>query len=201
MTQNILKQLLVDADISCSDEQAKILFAYLELLLKWNKAFNLSAINDLDKMMRLHIVDSASLITFIKGDNILDVGTGAGLPGLVLAILMPNSKFTLLDSNNKKIRFLRQCLLELPIDNVILAHSRIEDFQAKYNYNSVICRAFSSVNNFVNVSKKYLAPDGIILLMKAKLNESISLQLKTKIHKISANNMTRQIVEIKNPDL
>ena len=201
MTQNILKQLLVDANISCSDEQAKILFAYLELLLKWNKAFNLSAINDLNQMMHLHIVDSASLIKFIKGDNILDVGSGAGLPGLVLAILLPNKEFTLLDSNNKKIRFLRQCLLELPIDNVILAHSRIEDFQAKNNYNSVICRAFSSLNNFVNVTNKFLTSDGIILAMKAKLNESISPLFKTKIHKISANNMTRQIVEINKQDL
>ncbi len=153
------------------------LAAYLNLIHKWNKSYNLTAIKDIPKMQVLHILDSASCYPYIKGSNVLDVGTGAGLPGMVLAILNQDFNITLVDSNAKKIRFLRQCKLELKIDNISLVHSRVEDLDSLQEFDTVVSRAFTSFDDFVNNCSKFLATNGILVSMKGKWNESTQYEV------------------------
>ncbi|TXK94350.1 16S rRNA (guanine(527)-N(7))-methyltransferase RsmG, partial [Methylococcaceae bacterium CS4] len=112
--------------LEATTAQIDSLLNFVDLIEKWNKAFNLTAIRGRDEMLRLHILDSLAILPFITGNKIIDVGTGAGLPGIPLAIFMPNVQFTLLDSNSKKTRFVQQAILELQLQNVEVVHSRVE---------------------------------------------------------------------------
>ena len=120
--------------------------AYLVLLSRWNRVTNLSGIKRLKDMVPIHLLDSLSVHAFIEGNTILDVGSGAGLPGIPLAILYPKKFFTLLDSNGKKTRFMRQAVIDLKLDNVQIIKERVESFQGEFDH--VISRAFSSLRNF-----------------------------------------------------
>ena len=111
---------------SLSDETIQTLVHYLAMLEKWNKAYNLTAIRDVEQMITLHLLDSLATLPYITGEKIIDVGTGPGLPGMVLAICYPDKQFTLLDSNGKKTRFLTQVKMELGINNVTVANERVE---------------------------------------------------------------------------
>ena len=125
------------------------LLAYLALLIKWNKAYNLTAVRNPDEMVSRHLLDSLSVISFIGEDERwLDVGSGGGMPGIPLAILFPEKKITVLDSNGKKTRFLTQVKLELKLDNLQVIHSRVEAFRPELPFNGIISRAFSSLEDF-----------------------------------------------------
>ena len=115
-------------DIQLDQHQLEQLLAYLALLAKWNKAYNLTAVRNVDEMVSRHLLDSLSVLPYVKesGDRWLDVGSGGGMPGIILAIMLPKRRFSLLDSNGKKIRFLTQVKLELGLDNVQVFHQRIE---------------------------------------------------------------------------
>lgn len=127
------------------------LLAYLALLIKWNKAYNLTAVRNPDEMVSRHLLDSLSVISFIGEDERwLDVGSGGGMPGIPLAILFPEKKITVLDSNGKKTRFLTQVKLELKLDNLQVIHSRVEAFRPELPFNGIISRAFSSLEDFSN---------------------------------------------------
>jgi 16S rRNA (guanine527-N7)-methyltransferase len=152
-----------------SAELADPLLRYLELLIKWNKAYNLTAIRDPHEMVVLHLLDSLTAYPFVRGPNILDVGTGAGLPGIPLAIAMPEQHFTLLDTNGKKTRFLEHAVRQLPLKNVDVQKVRIEDFSIAQPYDSIVSRAFSSLSLFVDTCGPLLRPDGCLLAMKGKL--------------------------------
>jgi 16S rRNA (guanine527-N7)-methyltransferase len=150
-----LLQGAAELGIELSQVQQDQLLGYLALLVKWNKAFNLTAVRDADEMVSRHLLDSLSVAPFVAqaGDNWLDVGSGGGMPGIPLAILFPGCKFTLLDSNGKKTRFLTQVKLELQLANLEVIHSRVEAFEASRAFDGICSRAFSSLADFTNLTR------------------------------------------------
>ncbi len=138
--------------VELSKQQHAQLLAYLALLIKWNKAYNLTAVRDPDEMVSRHVLDSLSVMPFIHSDTQrwLDVGSGGGMPGIPLAILHPQKLITVLDSNGKKTRFLTQVKMELKLDNLNVIHSRVEEVQPEQPFCGIISRAFSSMENFTN---------------------------------------------------
>ena len=139
---------------------------YLVLLDKWNKSYNLSGIKELPMMLTHHVLDSLSVLPFLKGQRALDVGTGAGLPGLILALARPEMFWVLLDSNQKKVRFVQQALLELGIENVEVVHSRVEDYAPERFFSSITARAFNSATQFCQQCGNLLLAEGRFILMK-----------------------------------
>jgi len=144
---------------------------YISLLVKWNNAFNLTAIRDPDDMVVRHIMDSLVVLPYIKGLRLIDVGTGAGLPGIPLALAKPELQVTLLDSNVKKIRFLTQVVGELKLKNLDIIHSRAESFHPSLRYDTVISRAYASIPLMVESTQHLCAQSGCILLMKGQYPE------------------------------
>ena len=139
-------------NIALSESQQEQLLQYLGLLIKWNKAYNLTAVRNPDEMVSRHLLDSLSVVDCVQkyGDHWLDVGSGGGMPGVPLAILFPERQFTLLDSNGKKTRFLTQVKLELKLDNLQVIHSRVEAYTPEQAFTGIISRAFSSLEDFSN---------------------------------------------------
>ena len=136
--------------VELSAGQHEQLLAYLALLIKWNKAYNLTAVRNPDEMVSRHLLDSLSVVPFVaeRGASWLDVGSGGGMPGIPLAILFPERQFTLLDSNGKKTRFLTQVKLELKLANLEVIHSRVEEFRPEQPFSGICSRAFSSLQDF-----------------------------------------------------
>ena len=126
------------------------LLGYLDLLVKWNKAYNLTAVRDPGEMVSRHLLDSLSIVPHVGDGRWLDVGSGGGMPGIPLAILFPDSHFTLLDSNGKKTRFLTQAKIELGLDNLEVVHARVEAFQPGTPFTGIVSRAFSAIDDFAN---------------------------------------------------
>ena len=141
------------------------LLAYIDLLAKWNRSYNLTAVRKPEQMLVRHLFDSLVIHSFLRGPRILDVGTGAGLPGIPLALACPEHDFTLLDSNSKKTRFITQAVAELGLDNVTVVQSRIEAYTAA-GFDTIVSRAFSSLAEFVSAVQPLLTADGILLAMK-----------------------------------
>ncbi|WP_022967047.1 16S rRNA (guanine(527)-N(7))-methyltransferase RsmG [Denitrificimonas caeni] len=135
-----------------TEQQQQQLLQYLGLLIKWNKAYNLTAVRNPDEMVSRHLLDSLSVVQYVEqyGNDWLDVGSGGGMPGVPLAIIFPERKFTLLDSNGKKTRFLTQVKLELKLDNLEVIHNRVEAFTPARAFSGIISRAFSSLADFTN---------------------------------------------------
>jgi len=152
--------------VALSDETIQILVNYLAMLEKWNKAYNLTAIRDVEQMISLHLLDSLATLPYITGENIIDVGTGPGLPGMVLAICYPDKRFTLLDSNGKKTRFLTQVKMDLGIHNVTVVNERVEKHQYQGQYDHVISRAFASLQDMINWTLPLPKDSGNFLAMK-----------------------------------
>lgn len=147
---NKLTSLLKAATISLSDQQKNQLVGYVEMLHKWNKAYNLTSVRDPEQMLIRHIMDSIVVEPHLQGSRFIDVGTGPGLPGVPLAIVRPDAHFTLLDSLGKRIRFLKQVQHELKLMNIEPVQSRVEDFPAEPPFDGVISRAFASLNDMLN---------------------------------------------------
>ena len=147
-----LAQGSLELGVEVSPQQQEQLLAYLALLIKWNKAYNLTAVRNPDEMVSRHLLDSLSVVPHVReaGDNWLDVGSGGGMPGVPLAILFPERQFTLLDSNGKKTRFLTQVKLELKLANLEVIHSRVEAFTPEQPFSGIVSRAFSSLEDFSN---------------------------------------------------
>jgi len=142
------------------------LLDYLELLLKWNRAYNLTAVRAPGAMVTRHLLDSLAIAPYLPEGAVLDVGTGAGLPGVPLAILHPGRGFSLLDSNGKKTRFLFQVKTALCLDNMAIHHARVESFRPPAPFDTVLSRAFASLADMVSGCGHLLAPDGRFLAMK-----------------------------------
>lgn len=143
--------------------------AYLDLLSKWNTAYNLTGTRDPERLISHHILDSLSILPFIQGRRALDIGTGAGLPGFILALAQPAVHWTLLDANQKKVRFLRQAMLELKPGNVEVVHSRARDYAPAERFDTVVSRALGPLARFVALARPLLNDGGIMLAMKGRV--------------------------------
>ncbi|PLY16928.1 MAG: 16S rRNA (guanine(527)-N(7))-methyltransferase RsmG [Sedimenticola sp.] len=157
--------------IALSDKQQQKALDYLALLLKWNKAFNLTAIRDPQQMVERQLLDSYSILGLIKGKTVLDVGTGPGLPGIPLAIALPDVRFTLLDSNGKKTRFVQQSVHELGLANVEVVRGRVEEFRPEYPFDTVTARAFAPLPRMEQLTARLIADGGQLLAMKGTVPE------------------------------
>jgi len=150
-------------------EQCNKLLAYLQLLIKWNQVYNLTAVRNPSDMITRHLLDSLAVIPFIKGPRVLDVGTGAGLPGIPLAIALPDLDFVLLDSVAKKTRFVVQATSELGLSNVVVKTQRVEKYHSLGLFDTVISRAFSSIAEFATVAGALCRRnEGVLLAMKGR---------------------------------
>ncbi|MBD2813185.1 16S rRNA (guanine(527)-N(7))-methyltransferase RsmG [Xenorhabdus sp. Flor] len=147
---NKLESLLAKTDIVLSLEQKQQLIAYVDMLNKWNKAYNLTSVREPEQMLVRHIMDSIAVNPFLQGTRFIDVGTGPGLPGIPLAIVRPDSHFTLLDSLGKRVRFLRQVQHELGLNNIEPVQSRVEEFIPEVLFDGVISRAFASLQDMLS---------------------------------------------------
>ncbi|UJF19332.1 16S rRNA (guanine(527)-N(7))-methyltransferase RsmG [Vibrio sp. SS-MA-C1-2] len=144
-----LKALIEQTEVTVTEEQLDKLVALVEMLHKWNKAYNLTSVRDPNEMLTKHIVDSIVVSPYLNGNTFIDVGTGPGLPGLPLAIINPDKQFTLLDSLGKRIRFIRQVVHELGLKNVTPVQSRVEEFESEEGFDLVLSRAFASMSDMV----------------------------------------------------
>ena len=177
-----LQQALSELKLPLSDEQQLQLLYYLQQLLFWNKAYNLTAIKDDQQALIKHIFDSLSIVPFLPAGDLLDIGTGAGLPAVIVAICQPQRAVTALDSNQKKIRFIKQVASELGLKNLTPVASRIEAHEGTYQV--ITSRAFASLVDFVTHSQSKLADNGIICAMKGvePVDEIQALQNEWKIN-------------------
>lgn len=159
-------------DLSLSDDQQRLLLDYVNLLVKWNQAYNLTAIRDPLEMVTRHLLDSLAVLPYLEdgdGGETLDVGTGAGIPGIILAVSRPQQAFTLLDSNGKKTRFVRQARRELGLDNVEVVHGRVEQYRKAPS--QIICRAFASLSDMLALMTPIMTDNTRLLAMKAASTE------------------------------
>jgi 16S rRNA (guanine527-N7)-methyltransferase len=157
--------------LNLSDEQITLLLDYLELLVKWNKAYNLTAVRDPVEMVIRHLLDSLAIVKYCNSSSCLDVGTGAGLPGVPLAIVYPDREFLLLDSNGKKTRFLFQVKTTLGLDNMNIHHGRVESYQGDQLFEEIFSRAFASLGDMLGGCKHLLATGGVFKAMKGAFPE------------------------------
>ncbi|WP_290635511.1 16S rRNA (guanine(527)-N(7))-methyltransferase RsmG [Aquisalimonas sp.] len=146
---------------------------YLALLSRWNRAFNLSAVRDPLEMVPRHLLDSLATLPYLEGSRLLDVGSGAGLPGIPLALCRPDLQVTLLDTNGKKTRFLRQAALELALNRVTVVQERIERWSTDSVFDTVTARAFARLDHFVQGAGRIVAPHGLILAMKGHFDGDV----------------------------
>jgi 16S rRNA (guanine527-N7)-methyltransferase len=142
------------------------LLAYAALLLRWNRAYNLTAVRDPRAILARHLLDSLSILPWVRGPRVLDVGTGPGLPGIPLALAAPGLAVTLLDANGKKARFCRQCVVELRLSNVDVVQARVESYRPPRGFDSVTTRAFADLREVARLCLPLLAPGGRVLAMK-----------------------------------
>ena len=166
--QRQLTQGLADLNLELDSASQQQLLAFLALLNKWNRAYNLTAVREPRQMVSRQLLDSLSILPFVTADHLLDVGAGGGLPGIPLAITLPERRFTLLDSNSKKTRFLTQCVLELGLKNVEIIHGRAESCDPAIRYQQISSRAFTALDNLVNWCGHLLADEGEFLAMKGQ---------------------------------
>ena len=142
------------------------LLNFLGLLEKWNRTYNLTAVRDPEQMVPRHLLDSLTVLPYLQGPRVLDIGTGAGLPGIPLALARPDLEFTLLDSNAKKTRFATQALHELGLKNVVVVQERVEKFHPEKKFDTLIARAFASIPDMLAASRHLCTPRGRFLVMK-----------------------------------
>lgn len=166
--KNLFGQKIIAANYQLSAQVQEQLLNYLLLLDKWNQAYNLTSVRDINEMIPVHILDSLSIKDYVHGKRIIDVGTGAGLPGIPLAIVYPERQFVLLDSNGKKTRFLTHVIQQLKLLNVEVVQSRVENYQPSDCFDSVISRAFSELNTFVKQTQHLACENGLFLAMKGQ---------------------------------
>ncbi len=182
-----LSQLCGLLGFEVSDQQQHKLVDFLEQLAKWNKTYNLTAIKDKKKMLTHHVMDSLAISPYIKAKKIADVGTGAGIPGIPLAILHPDKTFYLIDSNGKKVRFIKQTAHQLGLKNVIALHKRVESVELTVDV--VISRAFASLKDMVDGTTQLLPAKGVFLAMKGKQPEQEIEQLSSNIKLLESHNI------------
>ena len=162
-----LAQGCVDLGLPVPDQVQGKLIAYIELIAKWNRVYNLTAVREPARMVASHLLDCLAIVPQLdEAAAVLDVGSGAGLPGIPLALMWPRARVTLLDSNHKKATFLRQAAIELALDNADIVCDRVETWQAPRPFDLVVSRAFSDLGEFAQISGRLCAPAGTMAAMK-----------------------------------
>ena len=199
-----IKKLLCEGaktmDVSLTDEQVRQLLDYHALINKWNKVYNLSAIRDPLESIKKHFLDSFSILEFIKPGLLLDVGSGAGLPGIIIAIMKPKTNVFVIDSVGKKCRFMQTVKTDLGLENLTVINNRVESFNYPELFSQITSRAFASAIDTVNKTKHLIANDGRYLLMKG---DNIALEnienMESKVHvlKVPFVSDNRSLLEIK----
>jgi 16S rRNA (guanine527-N7)-methyltransferase len=164
-------RVAVHLDFSVSELQKQQLINYILLMNKWNKAYNLTSVRDPQDMLIKHIFDSIVISPHLQGNHFADVGTGAGLPGIPLAIMNPNKTFLLIDSLGKRIRFIKQSLYELKISNVTAMQSRVEDVVLDKPLDGVLSRAFASLKDMLHWCQSLTDENGLFLALKGQVNQ------------------------------
>ena len=164
MSQNALASGLAALDITLPDEAQHKLLAFRDLLLKWNKTYNLTALRDPAQAISHHLLDSLAILPHVGTGNLLDVGSGGGLPGIPLAIARPELSVSMVDTVQKKTTFLQQAVIELALKNVTVHHARVEEMQGQYA--QISSRAFAEIGLFISLTRHLLAPNGHWLAMK-----------------------------------
>lgn len=152
--------------LSLSPQAQKQLLDFLALLEKWNRVYNLTAVREPAQMVTQHLLDCLAIVPHIDASNILDVGSGAGLPGIPVAVALPQAKVTLLESSQKKATFIRQVLIELKLDNAVIERSRVESWHPAQTFDLIVSRAFADLGEFAERAGHLLAPGGALAAMK-----------------------------------
>ena len=189
--------------ISLTEQQELTLINFVALLIKWNKVYNLTAVRDPLKILDRHIIDSLSVLPYLQGTRLIDIGAGAGIPGIPLAVAQNEKQFVLLDSNRKKTRFMQQAKTELSLANVDVVHSRVENYQPDQLFDTVISRAFASLKKMAQWSSHLVNESGVLFAMKGSYPEqeiselANSFEIKA-VHKIEYPGLDadRYLVEI-----
>ena len=176
--ENIKFLEILDKSFDVSNSIGIKMIKLCELIKKSNEHFNLTSITKLEDMLSKHIFDSLSIKHLVSGKNILDIGSGAGLPGIPLALSAPDSNFFLLDSNNKKIIFLNHVKISLEIKNIFPKHDRVENFDSDVHFDTIVCRSYASLAKIYLNSKKYTDNGGKIIAMKGKMPKEEIAELK-----------------------
>lgn len=179
-TQATLQQGLARLNLALPPQTQQRLLDYVALVQKWNKVYNLTAVREADKMLTHHLLDSLAVVPHVMGaKTLLDVGSGAGLPGIPLALALPDAQVTLLDSNQKKTAFLQQAVIELQLTNVTVVCERVENYETNQTFSVVISRAFADLPAFAALAGAHVAAGGTLLAMKgvAPLDEIAKLQM------------------------
>jgi 16S rRNA (guanine527-N7)-methyltransferase len=175
--------------------EAARMAAHLELVAKWNRVHNLTAVRETDQMVVLHVLDSLSLLPYLgRANSLLDVGTGAGFPGIPVALARPDIEVTLLDSSRKKCTFLEQAKAELGLANVTVACERVESWRPERGYDAVASRAFAELSDFVTQARHLVAPGGRLLAMKG-------VYPFEEIARVPASHRVAEVVELSVPSL
>ena len=198
-----LEHELGQLEFALSNAQKADLLAYVELISRWNRAYNLTAVRDPLAMVTRHIVDSLAIATLLPLGTVLDVGTGPGLPGIPLAVALPEQHFHLLDSNGKKTRFLFQVKNQLNLSNIEIKESRVESFEVDQGYDCIVSRAFASLNSMVKSCHHLLSKRGRLYAMKsagvhAELNELADSADLVALQEVNVPGLeeTRYLVEL-----
>lgn len=189
-----LTRLAKQASIELTEKQLQQLVGYVELLDKWNKAYNLTSVRDPQQMLIRHIMDSIVVNGQLKGTSFIDVGTGPGLPGVPLAIVRPDSHFVLLDSLGKRIRFLKQVQHELGLTNIEPIQSRVEEYQPDIGFDGVISRAFASLSDMLNWCHHLPSSSGKFYALKGVVREEELAELPDSF-------LVDSVTELKVPEL
>jgi 16S rRNA (guanine527-N7)-methyltransferase len=193
--KSILLTALSENQLTLDETAINKLVRYLELMQTWNKVFNLTSITDQREMVYLHIIDSLMTAPFLKGTRFLDVGSGAGLPGIPLAIMHPEQEWVLLDKNNKKTRFMTQVIAELQLSKVQTAHTRAEDFHPEQCFDGILSRAYATLALFIKTTRHLICKNGTFIAMKGKypqdeIAELTNLAGETTITPLTMKGMT-----------
>ncbi|MFA5912422.1 MAG: 16S rRNA (guanine(527)-N(7))-methyltransferase RsmG [Burkholderiales bacterium] len=193
-TADQLKRGLIALGLTLAPDTQERLLDYIALIEKWNRVYNLTAIREPEKMVSHHLLDSLAVAPHLHAKRLLDVGSGAGLPGIPLALANPDMQVTLLDSNHKKAAFLNQAVMELKLKNAEVCAERVESWQTESRFDVIISRAFSDMGEFVRITRHLLAPGGLFAAMKG-------LHPYEEIEKLLPGFNVRQILPLAVPGL
>lgn len=181
-------------ELQVTKDQISQLVGFVQMIDKWNKTYNLTSVRDVESMLLKHIMDSIVVAPHLTQNHYIDVGTGPGLPGIPLAIMLPEKHFTLLDSLGKRVRFMKQVAYELKLDNIQPVQSRVEDYVSPHPLKGVLSRAFASLNDMLNWCQHLIGNDGTFIALKGQLPQQ-------EIDDLPAGFAVTEIVQLQVPEL